>query len=408
MELLSKSARLEFGDLEFEERDGLLRVFFYRNFFFDVDRGALESIGELAVGRNFLEFGGVHEARARSLFNAVLDRGFASLRHRVTKKPAFYIHRYSGIPLIGSNAFGLVDRNTNIIEVKPLSGCNENCIYCSVDEGLSTSKVADVVVERSYLVDEFRKLAEFKGCETEAYINSQGEPTLYGPLPALIRDLRAVDNVRGVVMNSNGSVLDEEYIDRLAAAGLKRLNLSLNALDERKAKVLAGWGLYDINRIRKVAEYAAARFELLIAPVWVPGFNDEEIPKLVRFALDIGARIGIQNYLFYRKGRNPVKQASWERFYAMLSSLEKEFGVNLTKMELKDEFRIHPTKNLPKPFRKGQVADAEVKCPGRYPDEKVCVSGGRNITVTGCARDRGVVKVRITRTKHNVFDAVAL
>ncbi|MBI2124154.1 MAG: radical SAM protein, partial [Candidatus Wildermuthbacteria bacterium] len=380
---VSGNAELRFEDLEFEDMQETIRVSFLRNFYFDLERQALQRIGDFELQKNAITFLNTTEKAARNKFNALLDYGLASLRSKVTKKPAFYVHRYSGIPLIGSNAFGLIDRNTNIIEVKPLTGCNENCIYCSVDEGLSTGKTAEIVVEKDYLVEEFRKLAAVKECEVEAYINSQGEPTLYGKLPGLIRGLKSIENVRAVVMNSNGSVLDEEYIDQLAEAGLKRLNLSLNAIDEKKAKVVAGWGLYRIERIKKMAEHAAKKMELLIAPVWLPGYNDEEIPKLIRYAMDIGAKIGVQNYLYYKRGRNPATPMEWDKFYEKLAGLEKEFGINLTKMDLKGEFRIMATKNLPKPFRKGQVIDARIMCPGRYPKEKIAVA------VTGDKGDSG-------------------
>ena len=409
MELkLAQKEELSFQDLEFEEREGKVRIYFLKNFYFELEPETLKKIGTYHLKKNSIAFENCTEKSARGKFNLLLDHGFSSLRHRVTRKPAYYIHSRSGIPLIGSNAFGLIDRNTNTIEVKPLTGCNENCNYCSVDEGLRTKKTSDIVVEKDYLVSEFEKLVKFKEVEVEAYINSQGEPTLYGPMPELIQGLRNVHNCKSVVMNSNGSVLDEEYVDRLAAAGLKRLNLSLNALDQRKAKILSGWGLYNIDRIKEIAEYTAEKMELLIAPVWVPGFNDEEIPKIARYALNIGAKIGIQNYLFYKRGRNPAKPMEWEKFYENLGKLEKELGVNLTKMDLKDEFRITPTKNLPKPFRKGQVIEAKVMLPGRYPNEKIGVAGERNITLINCKQERGIVRAKIIRTKHNVFDAAVL
>ncbi|MBI2575552.1 hypothetical protein HYV82_06730, partial [Candidatus Woesearchaeota archaeon] len=162
------------------------------------------------------------------------------------------------------------------------------------------------------------------------------------------------------------------------------------------------------------------KMELLIAPVWLPGYNDEEIPKLIRYAMDIGAKIGVQNYLYYKRGRNPATPMEWDKFYEKLAGLEKEFGINLTKMDLKGEFRIMATKNLPKPFRKGQVIDAKIMCPGRYPKEKIAVavtgdkgdsgkeSAARNITIINCGKEQGTVRAKIIRTKHNVFSAVAL
>ena len=54
-----------------------------------------------------------------------------NLINKTTKRKTYYIH--PPIPLIGHTAFGLIDRGTNIIQVRGLSGCNINCPFCSVD-----------------------------------------------------------------------------------------------------------------------------------------------------------------------------------------------------------------------------------------------------------------------------------
>ncbi len=54
----------------------------------------------------------------------------------------------SEIPLIGTIMFGLIDRGTNLIQVRPTSLCNLNCPYCSVDSGEeSKTRVSAYVVE---------------------------------------------------------------------------------------------------------------------------------------------------------------------------------------------------------------------------------------------------------------------
>lgn len=79
------------------------------------------------------------------------------LRHHYTCRELIYVTKESGIPLIGHTAFGLIDRGTNLIQVRPVSGCNLNCIFCSVDEGHSKTRRADFIVDTDYLVEEFAK-----------------------------------------------------------------------------------------------------------------------------------------------------------------------------------------------------------------------------------------------------------
>ena len=395
-------AELVFEDLEFTEDGSMLRVSFLDNFYFEVDR---KSLGKVHASGKRIVFEDLSEEDARQRFSGILDANFENLVSGTTKNPAFYVSRYSGLPLIGSNAFGIVDRNSSMLEIKPVTGCNMNCIFCSVDEGLSSRKSAELVIEKDYMVEETRKLVEFKGCEVHLVINAHGEPTLYKPMHALIRDLRGIKGVKTISLITNGTLLDESYVDGLVDAGLTRLNLSLNAVSGRTSKILEGHGKYDVERVKKIAGYAAKRLEVFLAPVYVPGYNDDELGRIVEFAKEIGAKVGIQNYLYYKKGRNPanVAESSWTRFYDMLKKLEKEHDFKLIVDE--EDFGVVRTEPLPKPFRKGSVVEAVIKAPGRYRNEAIAAAGDRNVTITQVQsfKVNQKVKVRITGDKHNLF-----
>ncbi len=396
-------SELAFQDLSFEEKEGKVIVTFLDNFYFEVDKKAL---GDAIARGNKIIFPELREKEARNRFNAILDVGFANLRSKVTWKRAIYVNKYFGLPLIGSGAFGIVDRNSSMLEVKPVTGCNMNCVFCSVDEGLSSRKVAELVIDRDYLVEEAAKVIEFKGCEVHIAINAHGEPTIYKPMPELVRGLSQIRHVKSVSLITNGTLLTEAYIDKLAEAGLASLNVSLNAASDKAAKVLEGSGKYDITHVKKMCEYAAKKLEVVLAPVFVPGYNDGELGKIIEFAKKIKAKVGIQNWLFYRQGRNPAnsRQMQWDDFYGMLRKLEKEHDFKLVLDE--KDFGIVKTAPLPKPFKKGDVIDALIKCPGRYNGEVIAAAKGRNITIANFNNgfeDNRKARVRITNDKHNIF-----
>ena len=58
---------------------------------------------------------------------------------------------------------------------------------------------------------------------------------------------------------------------------------------------------------------------------------------------------------------------------------------------------------LPKPFKKGQIVQAEIVLPGRIGNEKLAVAEERLISVLNCYKEEGTVRLRIKRTKHNIF-----
>ncbi|HIH24517.1 TPA: radical SAM protein [Candidatus Woesearchaeota archaeon] len=406
------AARISFQDIRFGRLpSGDVRATFLTRYIFDIPADDLrERIGEFSIEDGALVFPGVDENRAWKRFDPLLDEGFRGLRHLLYDKPAVYIHQNSSIPLIGTNEFGIMDRGSNILEVKPLTGCNFQCPYCSVDEG-KNDKTHDYIVECDYLVQEAAKLAAKKAHPVEFNIGPQGEPLLYPRTIELVRGLKSIPNCAVISINTNGSLLTTQLIDDLAAAGLTRINLSLNALTQDAADRLAG-KKYPLEKTLRMVEYCRGKIAVLIAPTVVPGFNDDEIDGLVQLSTTIEKRgfptIGLQNYLEYPKGRAPAKAREFPDFFAMLKPIEEKYGVNLTEMR-KGDFAIFDEPEPPKPFFKNDIVRMRVMLPARYKNEIVAVAQGRCITVVG--KDAHLlpigkdIKARIIRDKHNIFKA---
>jgi len=390
-------AKLEFEDLSFEEQKGKVRVNFLRLFYFELEREELEKISSFVVEKNAITFKDMPEKKARNKFNFLLEKGFKELKNSLNGNKAEYVHQNSGIPLIGSLAFGIVDRGTDMIEVKPITSCPLNCIFCSVDDGLGSKKEVDFVVEKDYMVNELKKLIDYKNCPVDVYINPHGEPLLYEDIVPLVDEIYKIRHVGVLSIITSGSLLTKKLADELVKAGLNRLNLSLNAIKPEIARKLAGTAHYDVEHVKEMAAYTAKKIKVVIAPVYVPGFNDEEIPKLIEFANKINASIFIQNFLCNKRGRNPAKELPMGEFYSLLKELENRYSVKLIA-----DCKLVKTKELPKPFKKGDVVKAEIICQGRYKNEGIAAANGRVITIPDCYKT-GTVSVKILRSKYNVF-----
>src|SRR3989338_8389637 len=197
-------AELVFSDLSFEKEKDRVKVSFLRMFYTYLEENSLEKIAPFEISKNSIKFDNISENAARKKFDFLLFNAFKSLKNRLNSKSTIYIHQSSGITLIGTNYFGLIDRGTNIIEVKPITSCNISCIFCSVDEGPLSRRKVDFIVEKDYIVNEFRKLVEFKGSKNiDAHINAQGEPTLYADMVELVRDIMAIPWVARSSIDTN-------------------------------------------------------------------------------------------------------------------------------------------------------------------------------------------------------------
>lgn len=338
-----------------------------------------------------------------------------SLRHHITQRELVYITRESGIPLIGHTAFGLIDRGTNVIQVRPISGCNLNCIFCSVDEGKSKTRVTDYIVEVDYLVEEFKKLVELKGANRiEAHIDGQGEPFLYPYMAELIDKLARVKGVEVISAQTNGLPLTSDFLKRVEGK-LNRLNLSINSLDEKLARVLAGTNSYDLEFVKRIAvEIASSKIDLLLAPVWVPNWNDAEIERIIEFGIEVGAGknfppFGVQKYIKYPFGRRPKKTRiqTFKQFYSALRKLELKYGVKLILK--KEDFGIHKRAALKKVFRNGEIVELKIAERGRIVGEMIAVARDRVIQVINTEKQIGSkVRAKILRSKDNIYVAEQL
>jgi len=407
-------ARIGFEDIRFHRKDEkTVRGMFLGRYWFDfTDEELTERVGAFRIEDSALIFIGIDDNYAWKRFDPLLTAAFERLKHINYEKPTAYIHRNSGIPLVGTNEFGLVDRGSNIIEVKPLTGCNFQCNYCSVDEG-KNEKTHDYIVECEYLVEEAAKLASRKEHPVEFNIGPQGEPFLYPKLVELVRGLRAIKNCAIVSVNTNGSMLTEGMIDKLADAGLTRINLSLNALAQDAANTMSGKS-YPIERVKKMIQYAQGKINILLAPTIVSGFNDDQIEPLVQLGTTIKSDfpvMGFQNYLHYQKGRNIAPERTFEEFFAILKPYEEKYGIKLTGFT-KEDFHIFDEPELEKTMRKNEVVKVRIAAPARYPNEIVGVANDRCVTVVGPHAHElpigKMVTVRIVRDKHNIYKGAML
>lgn len=156
-------------------------------------------------------------------------------------------------------------------------------------------------------------------------------------------------------MQTNGLLLTEDLIKKLEAVNLTRINLSLNTLNEEFVNYLCNSKSYNMKKLLEnilfILDY---NIDLLIAPVWFPRENDEDIEDIIRFIVGLRkigysekqVQVGIQNYLIYKTGRKfkKVRPKTWDYFYKQLSVLEKKYSIKL-KLGPKD-FGIHKRKGV--------------------------------------------------------------
>ena len=124
-----------------------------------------------------------------------------------------YIDEKSEIPLCGVDFIGIIDRGTNIIELKPLTLCNLKCKYCFVSAGNYNT---DFIVNPNYLLKKIKDIIKIKGnYKIEIHFAPYGEILLYSGLFNLIKELWNIEGVEVISLQTNGLLLNKEIVKKL-------------------------------------------------------------------------------------------------------------------------------------------------------------------------------------------------
>lgn len=290
-----------------------------------------------------------------------------------------YVDRNSDIPLFGIDFIGIIDRGTNVIELKLLTLCNLECKYCFVSAG---DYDINFIVDSEYIIDKVRETIKIKGSyDIEIHIAPYGESLLYPQLIGLIRKLWNIDGIKIISMQSNGLLLTNEMIKKLASVNLTRINLSLNTLDDELATYLCNCKSYDVNELLdNIGVLLNSGINVLLAPVWFSGENDKDIEDVIKVVCKLRnfgysekqIQIGIQKYLTYKTGRKlkKIRPKTWKYFYKQLSQLERKYNIKL-KLGPRD-FGIHKRKGVDTlNLKKGEIINVKMVSQGRWNKEYI-------------------------------------
>jgi len=199
---------------------------------------------------------------------------FPRLRHSVSAS-AEPVERDQ---MVLADAFGRVATD---LRISLTDRCNLRCTYCMPVEGLDWLPRADVLTDEEILRLVTIGVARL-GITTVRLTG--GEPLLRKNLELLVADIAALSPAPEIALTTNGIGLAARA-EKLAAAGLKRINISLDTLDPGTFAELA-----HRPRLPDVLAGVAAAREAGLNPVKINsvllrGVNDHEAFDLLRWAM---------------------------------------------------------------------------------------------------------------------------
>ncbi|MBY0522134.1 MAG: GTP 3',8-cyclase MoaA [Gemmataceae bacterium] len=207
-------------------------------------------------------------------------------------------------------------RAHNNLRISVTDRCNLRCTYCMPEEV--------TFMDRHELLS-FEEIAHFVRAAVPLGIDkvrlTGGEPLMRRDMPRLVNLISKIDGIRDVGLTTNGILLADQA-QALYDAGLRRINISLDALDPARFRELTRR-----DGLEKVIDgiFAAKRagFQpVKINAVSIRGVTEHEVVPLAKFAREHGLEMRFIEYM-------PIGADHWERgkvYFAheIMDTLERE------------------------------------------------------------------------------------
>ncbi|MEA3225713.1 MAG: radical SAM protein, partial [Planctomycetota bacterium] len=169
--------------------------------------------------------------------------------------------------------------------------CNLQCVYCRPHDDCDFIEQENVLKS-----DEIHRIVKlFADCGVDRVRLTGGEPLMRKNIISLVARLSGIDNVRELTLTTNG-VLLEQMAGELKAAGLDRINVSIDSLEASSYKKITG---YDFSS--KVVRGIQKAIEVGLQPVKINavilrGINHSQVVALAGMSVDLPVTVRFIEY----------------------------------------------------------------------------------------------------------------
>jgi cyclic pyranopterin phosphate synthase len=205
-------------------------------------------------------------------------------------------------------------RKINYLRLSVTDRCNLRCRYCLPAEG-----VQKLPREEILRYDELFRIVEGAvGLGVEKVRITGGEPLVRYGLTGFISRLSEIKGLKQLVLTTNGILL-REMAEGLKAAGVQRLNISLDSLRPEVFAAISRGG--DLSRVLAGIEAAEkSGFPIKINMVVMRGVNDSEIVDFADLALRKPYTVRFIEYM------PAIKEINWQALVVPVREILSRIG----------------------------------------------------------------------------------
>ena len=132
-------------------------------------------------------------------------------------------------------------RQMTYLRISLTDRCNFRCTYCMPAIGMKFQPRDEILTDEELI----RAIGAFTDIGFTKFRLTGGEPTVRPHLVDIVRSIKQFPGVEEVTMTTN-ALLMGRMADDLAAAGMDRINVSLDTLDAERFKAITRGGRFDL------------------------------------------------------------------------------------------------------------------------------------------------------------------
>ncbi|MCU5377318.1 GTP 3',8-cyclase MoaA [Bacillus cereus] len=175
-----------------------------------------------------------------------------------------------------------LERPLQDLRISVIDRCNFRCTYCMPAEVFGPD-YAFLQEEFLLTFDEIERLARlFISMGVNKIRLTGGEPLLRKDLPQLIARLAKLEGLKDIGLTTNGIHLAKQA-KALKDAGLKRVNISLDAIEDYVFQKINGRNVSTKPVLKGIEAAKAAGLEIKVNMVVKKGMNDSQILHMARY-----------------------------------------------------------------------------------------------------------------------------
>ncbi|PKO16364.1 MAG: GTP 3',8-cyclase MoaA [Chloroflexi bacterium HGW-Chloroflexi-10] len=176
-------------------------------------------------------------------------------------------------------SFDRFGRNIHYLRISLTDHCNLRCVYC-MTENMTFRPNAELMQDDELLL--FTRL--FTELGFDKFRLTGGEPTVRANVVELVRGIAATPGVNSLSMTTNGVLLKKLAVP-LKQAGLQRVNISLDTVNQQRFQEITRWGKFEQVWDGILAAESAGLTPVKLNAVVVRGFNDGDLAEMAKLTL---------------------------------------------------------------------------------------------------------------------------